>query len=130
MNKQEFFICEHCGNLVYTLHNSGVPLVCCGEPMKPLVANTVEGASREKHIPVVTRVGSNLVKVSVGALPHPMEEEHHIEWVYLLTREGGGQGKHCRIGSPCEQFFSLLNDEPIEVLAYCNLHGLWSKKIT
>ena len=27
----KFYICEHCGNLVTTIHNAGVPLVCCGE---------------------------------------------------------------------------------------------------
>ena len=28
--KAKFYICEHCGNLVTTIHNAGVPLVCCG----------------------------------------------------------------------------------------------------
>ena len=31
--KAKFYICEHCGNLVTTIHNAGVPLVCCGEKM-------------------------------------------------------------------------------------------------
>ena len=47
----KFYICEHCGNLVTTIHNAGVPLVCCGEKMKELLPNTVE-ASGEKHLPV------------------------------------------------------------------------------
>ena len=49
--KAKFYICNHCGNLVTTIHNAGVPLVCCGEKMKELVPNTVE-ASGEKHLPV------------------------------------------------------------------------------
>ena len=40
--KAKFYICNHCGNLVTTIHNAGVPLVCCGEKMKELVPNTVE----------------------------------------------------------------------------------------
>ena len=48
--KAKFYICEHCGNLVTTIHNAGVPLVCCGEKMKALLPNTVE-ASGEKHLP-------------------------------------------------------------------------------
>jgi superoxide reductase len=40
--KAKFYICEHCGNLVTTIHNAGVPLVCCGEKMKELLPNTVE----------------------------------------------------------------------------------------
>ena len=47
--KAKFYICNHCGNLVTTIHNAGVPLVCCGEKMKELVPNTVE-ASGEKHL--------------------------------------------------------------------------------
>ena len=42
--KAKFYICEHCGNLVTTIHNAGVPLVCCGEKMKELVPNTVEAS--------------------------------------------------------------------------------------
>ena len=35
--KAKFYICNHCGNLVTTIHNAGVPLLCCGEKMKELV---------------------------------------------------------------------------------------------
>ena len=38
--KAKFYICEHCGNLVTTIHNAGVPMVCCGEKMKELIPNT------------------------------------------------------------------------------------------
>lgn len=128
MNDQHFYICKHCGNLVCTIHESGVPLMCCGEPMSELLPNTQE-CSREKHIPVVTQVGVNLVKVSVGALPHPMEHEHHIEWIYLITKEGS-QRKRVPSGKPCEVNFSLLGDEALAALAYCNLHGLWMKTLS
>ena len=62
--KAKFYICNHCGNLVTTIHNAGVPLVCCGEKMKELVPNTVE-ASGEKHLPVAELSGSRLT-VTVG----------------------------------------------------------------
>ena len=67
--KAKFYICNHCGNLVTTIHNAGVPLVCCGEKMKELVPNTVE-ASGEKHLPVAELSGSCLT-VTVGAVEHP-----------------------------------------------------------
>ncbi|MDO4544284.1 MAG: desulfoferrodoxin family protein [Clostridia bacterium] len=126
MNEHRFYLCEHCGNLIGMIHASGVPVVCCGEPMKELIPNTNE-ASREKHIPVVTQVGPSLVKVKVGALKHPMEEEHHISWVYLQTREGGQRKKLSADGA--EASFSLMSDEPIAVYSYCNLHGLWMKSL-
>ena len=68
--KAKFYICNHCGNLVTTIHNAGVPLVCCGEKMKELVPNTVE-ASGEKHLPVAEFSGSSLT-VTVGTVEHPM----------------------------------------------------------
>ena len=64
--KAKFYICEHCGNLITTIHNAGVPLVCCGEKMKELLPNTVE-ASGEKHLPVAQLSGSTLT-VTVGAV--------------------------------------------------------------
>ena len=64
MCENRFFICEHCGNIVGLIHNSGVPLMCCGQKMTPLVAGTVE-ASKEKHIPVV-KVEGNVVTVEPG----------------------------------------------------------------
>ena len=42
--KAKFYICEHCGDLVTTIHNAGVPLLCCGEKMKELLPNTVEAS--------------------------------------------------------------------------------------
>ena len=47
--KAKFYICNHCGNLVTTIHNAGVPLVCCGEKMKELVPNTVVYAYCNLH---------------------------------------------------------------------------------
>ena len=47
---QKFLICEHCGNIVAAVKESGVPVVCCGQKMKEIIPGTVE-ASREKHIP-------------------------------------------------------------------------------
>ena len=63
--KTRFYICRHCGNLIGMVHDSGVPVVCCGEKMEPLVPNTVDAAG-EKHLPVVTVEGSTL-RVNAGA---------------------------------------------------------------
>lgn len=124
MNKdQKFYLCKHCGNLVGMIHSSGVPLVCCGENMAELVANTSDGAS-EKHVPVVTKNGSE-VTVSVGSVGHPMQEEHHIAWIYLMT-ELGGQRKALIPGHEPKVTFALSEGEkPVTAFAYCNLHGLW-----
>ena len=54
--KTKFYICRRCGNLVGMVHDSGVPMICCGEKMEALVPNTVE-ASGEKHLPVAVMDG-------------------------------------------------------------------------
>ena len=34
----KLYKCAHCGNIAIKVVDSGVPLVCCGEPMEELVA--------------------------------------------------------------------------------------------
>ena len=126
MSKSNFYICEHCKNLVEAIHDSGVPMMCCGKKMTRLEAGVVE-ASREKHIPVVT-LDDNLVRVLVGSVEHPMAEEHSILWVYLET-DRGGHLKRLEVGASPEVVFSLADEKPVAAYAYCNLHGLWKVDI-
>ena len=126
MNEKKFYICEHCGNIVDVIHDAGVPMMCCGQKMTKIEAGTVE-ASREKHIPVVT-VDGNIVKVEVGSVIHPMVPEHSILWIYLKTDKGGYR-KNLEPGKAPEAIFALHDEKPVEVFAYCNLHGLWSAKV-
>ena len=123
----KFYVCKKCGNLVGMIHASGAKMVCCGEEMSELVANTVD-ASKEKHVPVVT-VSGTTVTVKIGAVEHPMTEEHLIQWVYLDTAKGG-QRKCLKAGDKPEVTFSLTaDDKAIAAYAYCNLHGLWKTAI-
>ena len=59
MDDHKFFLCEHCKNLIGMIHNSGVPIFCCGEPMKLLEANT-ESDAKEKHLPIVKLIATRL----------------------------------------------------------------------
>ena len=120
--KQRFFICNHCKNLAGLIDDRGVPMVCCGEKMTELNPNTVD-ASGEKHLPEVTFEDGNL-KVQVGSVLHPMTDEHYITFIYVET-EQGGQRKYLKPGDEPMAEFSFVNDKPIAVYEYCNLHGLW-----
>ena len=122
----KFFVCEHCGNLVGVIHDAGVPMMCCGQKMTQLIPGTVE-ASVEKHLPVVT-VDGDKVKVEIGSVAHPMAEEHSILWVYLQTDKGGLR-KNLAVGEAPVAEFSLLDEKPVAVYAYCNLHGLWKTEV-
>ena len=124
--KQKFFICKHCGNMVGLIDDEGVPMVCCGDEMTELVPNTAE-ASTEKHLPAIT-VSGNSISVQVGSTLHPMEEAHHISFVYVDT-ECGGQRKCLKPGKEPKLSFSFIDDKPLAVYAYCNLHGLWKSEI-
>ncbi|MEG2770123.1 MAG: desulfoferrodoxin family protein, partial [Oscillospiraceae bacterium] len=115
------------GNMVGLIDDKGVPLVCCGENMVELVPNTVE-ASHEKHIPVVTKNG-NEITVTIGSVEHPMQEEHHIAFIYVETAKGG-QRKCLKVGDKPTLTFSFVDDTPIAVFAYCNIHGLWKADIS
>ena len=42
--KQQFFICEKCGNMIAMVKSSGVPVMCCGQKMTELIPGTSDGA--------------------------------------------------------------------------------------
>ena len=121
--KQNFFICEHCGNIIAMVEDKGVPVMCCGQKMTELVPGTTDAAA-EKHIPVYKTEG-NKVYVTVGEVEHPMTEEHYIQWVSLQTKLGN-QRKALKPGDAPKTCFALCDGDEIEaVYAYCNLHSLW-----
>ena len=126
-DNQNFYVCKHCGNMVGMIRETGVPMVCCGQKMTKLEPKT-EDVGAEKHLPVVT-VEGNSVRVVVGEVEHPMTEEHQIVWVYLKT-DRGGQRKCLAAGAPPVVAFTLVNEKPVAVYAYCNLHGLWKVDVT
>lgn len=127
MNNVKIYKCPVCGKVVTVLSEGGGQLVCCGKPMVELQANTTEAAT-EKHLPVVT-VNGNQVHVKVGSVPHPMLEEHFIQWVLLETNLGM-QIKQLKAAQQPEANFSLSEGEQVlMVYEYCNLHGLWATKL-
>ncbi len=123
MREQKFYVCAHCGQIVAKVEDRGIPVKCCGESMQEIVPGTVD-AAREKHIPVWSQDG-NVVTVNVGSVTHPMTDEHHIAWVYVLTEEGGQRKILEHTASPVLHFALTDGDAVIAVYAYCNLHGLW-----
>ena len=98
----KFYICKHCGNIIAYVRSSGVPVVCCGEPMQEIIPGTTDGAL-EKHV-----------------LP-----EHYIEWIALETAQGN-QRKPLAPGQKPEAVFMLAEgDSVVAAYEYCNLHSLW-----
>jgi len=121
VEKLQIYKCEKCGNIVEVIHEGDGELVCCGEPMKLYVENTVD-AAKEKHVPVVEKAADG-VKVKVGSVPHPMEESHYIEWVELVI-DGKAYRQFLNPGEAPEAVFDT-KAEKVTAREYCNLHGLW-----
>ncbi len=121
--RREVYKCEACGNIVEVLHGGPGVLVCCGSDMKPMFENTVD-AAKEKHVPVIEKTDKG-VKVKVGAVPHPMEEKHFIEWIELVA-DGKIFREYLKPGMAPEATFCLcFKPKTLEAREYCNLHGLW-----
>lgn len=121
-----FMNCKKCGNLVGMIHDSGMPMSCCGEEMNELIPGSVD-ASLEKHVPAVTKK-CNKITVEIGSAPHPMVPQHYIQWIYLQT-EKGGQRKCLQPGDEPKALFTLIDDRPVAAYEYCNIHGLWKADV-
>ncbi len=122
MTKQkEIYRCAICGNIVEVLHPGAGKLVCCGQPMELLEANTKD-AALEKHVPVIEVIDGGY-KVSVGSVEHPMIDAHYIEWIEIMTEKGTMR----QYLKPGEKPVAVFMTDAKEVTAreYCNLHGLW-----
>jgi superoxide reductase len=122
-NQAEVYKCVKCGIIVEVIDGGLGTLVCCGEPMQLRRENT-EDAAQEKHVPVVERTDGGL-RVTVGAVAHPMTSEHWIEWIEVTA---GNKVCH-KLLSPGDEPVAVFACDcacgEVTVRAYCNLHGLW-----
>ena len=121
--KNEFVLkkCNKCGALVEVLNdctceNCGVK--CCNEEMRVVLENSVDCAV-EKHKPEYKVVG-NYIVVTVN---HVMEEKHLINWIAINSNKLTAK-KYFEAGETAVAVFPYIKGS--KILAYCNLHGLWS----
>ena len=119
--KLEIYKCMLCGNIVEVLHGGDGELVCCGEPMKNLVAKTAD-AGKEKHVPVIEKTDGG-IKVKIGSIPHPMEEKHYIEWIEIIA-DGKAYRQFLNPDEAPEAIFRV-DAKKITARENCNVHGLW-----
>lgn len=120
----KFYRCNTCGQIFMTIKDRKITPTCCGTSMEEIIPHTDETGLNEKHIPVF-KMDENKVYVKIGEIPHPMVEEHYIEWVLLVTNKGS-QRKELKPGqSPRVDFFLEPDEYVKEIYAYCNIHSLW-----
>ena len=122
-NRLEVYRCPDCGVMVEVLAGCECDCVLsCGEAeLDLLTANTVDAAV-EKHVPVIEKTATGF-KVKVGAVPHPMQEEHWIQFIEVLAGNRVYRA-YLAPGDAPEAEFSI-DAQSITAREHCNLHGLW-----
>lgn len=75
------YICKKCQVVIEKIVGQDEELYCCNEKMEKLVANESDGI-KEKHMPQTT-YENNQLRVCVGEVMHPCQEEHYIAFIQL-----------------------------------------------
>jgi len=123
----DVYRCEICGNIIESVHGGSNSLVCCGQAMTKMEPKSgPEG--QEKHLPVIEKIGNKIV-VKIGSIPHPMVEEHFIEWVEIIIGNKSQKAFLKPGDEPMAEFEIVDLSEPIIARAYCNVHGLWATSL-
>jgi superoxide reductase len=121
----EVYQCGVCGNVVGMLIVGGGQLTCCNQPMN-LHAEKSADQGMEKHVPVIEDVGEG-IKVKVGDVPHPMADDHFIQWIETVSENGDAKLFLSPGDTPEREF--RKSKKLKKVRAYCNLHGLWTQEV-
>ena len=145
-----FYRCPQCSALLIQANNFGDRLAphCCGAAMSQLVAaddSALLATEHRLHLVVAGGFDANVIHISVGNPPHPMDGMHSLEWIYLYTFQGG-QLKFINGFTTPTVTFALADedayvfcDRPVclgsrckfnckkgfTAYAYCNRDGLW-----
>jgi superoxide reductase len=116
--------CYVCGNVVEVVHGGDGTLWCCGRPMSVFSERTVDHED-EEYFPVWKRTEDG-VKVTVGGVHHPMDSDHHIQWIEIIA-DGLVYRKYLKPGDVPEAVFRV-EAEGIRARAYCTQHGLYIER--
>ena len=116
MKKIQFYICPNCGNMITAMIETN--LSCCGKKLKPLQLKKAPESERL----IVEKIENDFYITA----NHPMEREHYISFVALLTMDSMILRKQY-------PEWDLQVRIPIfahgRLLWYCNQHGLFYQEI-
>ena len=123
--KLELYKCNICGNIVEVVIEGAGELVCCGQPMKKMQEQTTQDETlQEKHVPILKTLDDG-VEIRVGSIPHPMMEEHYIQFIEAYSEDKKYVKR--KYLSPNEEPVLKLKCNCSDTIAreLCNIHGLW-----
>ena len=120
----QIYKCNICGNIVEVLHEGVGELVCCSQPMVLYNENKTD-ASTEKHVPVIEKLENGKIRIKVGSQPHPMENEHYIEFIEAISPDKKYVKR--KYLHPQEEPMMDFKCDCDKIIAreLCNIHGLW-----
>ena len=123
--KYGIYKCLKCGNIVEVLHEGMGTLVCCGDEMAFMEAQTAETTQEKQKKKKKKVAGGYLIKIG-QMVAHPMEEKHYIEWIELIA-DGRVYRQELKPGDKPEAFFPL-ETEHVWAREYCHIHLLSANK--
>lgn len=116
MKKMHFYVCPVCGNMITAMTETGIS--CCGKKLQPLPPHKAD-ENEKLH---VARIENDFYITA----NHPMEREHYIPFVALLTSDTLMLRK-------LYPEWELQVRIPIfshgRLLWYCNRHGLFYQDV-
>lgn len=116
MKKMHFYVCPVCGNMITAMTDTGIS--CCGKKLQPLQPHKAD----ENQKLNVARIENDFFITA----NHPMEREHYIPFVALLTSDTLMLRK-------LYPEWELQVRIPIfshgRLLWYCNRHGLFYQDV-
>ena len=101
----KIYVCKKCGNVVLKLEDKSEALVCCGDKMELVDANTTEAAT-EKHLPVY-EINDGMINIKVGEVEHPMTDDHYISFI-ILASDDNYMIKKLKAGEKQKQVFLIV----------------------
>ncbi|WP_409199640.1 desulfoferrodoxin family protein [Methanobrevibacter sp. DSM 116169] len=123
IKNNELYKCNKCDYIVEMIHGGACEMKCCDEEMELLKAIQKEEGT-EKHIPIIT-VDADKIKIDIGEVPHPMVEEHWINFVELFVGDQIFRQELYPGDEPSVTFNVASKGEEVSARIYCNIHGLW-----
>lgn len=123
---QGIYRCEACGNVIKVLFAGAGQLSCCGLPMDLLVEQS-SGSPAAEHFALVRRMDDGY-RVTVGGVPHPMQDDHYIVWIEFFA-DGVVSRRFLTPGSEPAAIFHCPEAGQAQARIYCSVHGLWRERL-
>ena len=128
MKRSEIYQCKECGLTFEVTTGCSCPVSCCGSEVKLMEPQTSDWKT-EKHVPFPSACENGGMRVVVGRdMPHPMTEQHHIEWIEVINGPYVNR-RYLKPGEEPRADFHVTLQKGMVIREFCNIHGLWEYEV-